>query len=325
MRATRLLVSFNIWKSLGGRSKVVIEACWNWGKVYDTPQAIPAVEEVVLAHPLKIRLIADAQIKTDKLDARALALLLRGGFIARAHVPAPATRRRKNLLRQRLCWSRMRTRLRNRVHALVDRQQETPPLPQCSDLFGRKGAHALDRLELPARDDCAITSACSKSSEARCKSRRRRSPPSMRPILRPAALLSIPGVGQILAAVIAAEIDAVERFPDASRLCAYAGLVPTTHASGGKIYHGRLLSSCNKWLRWAFIEAAWVAIGCSPYFGALLPPAQGAGQGGQHRHPHCRPSDVHHRLEPLARGPQLCSRATACRQTPTPNKNPHGG
>ena len=45
--------------------------------------------------------------------------------------------------------------------------------------------------------------------------------------------------------------------------------MPTTHASGGQVYHGRLLQACDKWLRWAFIEAAWVAVGCSPYFGAL--------------------------------------------------------
>jgi transposase len=35
------------------------------------------------------------------------------------------------------------------------------------------------------------------------------------------------------------------------------------------IHHGKLLWACNKWLRWAFIEGAWVAVGCSPYFGAL--------------------------------------------------------
>jgi len=65
------------------------------------------------------------------------------------------------------------------------------------------------------------------------------------------------------------EIDQIERFPTADKLCAYAGLVPTTKSSGGKVHHGRLLSSCNKWLRWALIEASWVAIGGSPYFGAL--------------------------------------------------------
>ncbi len=66
------------------------------------------VEEVVLAHPLKTRLIADAQIKTDRLDAFALGTLLRGNLVARAHIPRGETRARKNLLRQRLYWSRLR-------------------------------------------------------------------------------------------------------------------------------------------------------------------------------------------------------------------------
>lgn len=252
---------------LGGQSRVVIEACWNWGKVYGTLEKIAAVQEIVLAHPLKTRLIADAQIKTDKLDARALALLLRGGFIARAYVPRPTTRRRKDLLRQRLYWARLRTRLRNRVHVLVDRHEVA--LPQCSDLFGRKGTHALEALQLPAPDDLLLREhlemlevlrAQIKDQEKAIAAANEADPMTRR-------LLSLPGVGPILAAVLAAEIDQIERFNDPSHLCAYAGLVPTTHASGGHVYNGRLLQSCDKWLRWAFIEAAWVSIGCSPYFG----------------------------------------------------------
>jgi hypothetical protein len=49
-----------------------LEACWNWGLTHDVLEEIEEVEEVVLAHPLKTRLIADAQIKTDRLDAFAL-------------------------------------------------------------------------------------------------------------------------------------------------------------------------------------------------------------------------------------------------------------
>src|SRR6184192_3283918 len=52
-------------------------------------------------------------------------------------------------------------------------------------------------------------------------------------------------------------------------LPALACVLRPTHASGGKVAHGRLLPFCNKWLRWALLEASWVAIGCSPYFGAL--------------------------------------------------------
>ena len=124
--------------SLEGPSKAVVEACWNWGLVHDELEEIEQVEEVVLAHPYKTRLIADAQIKTDRLDAHALGTLLRGNLVARAHVPRGETRVRKNLLRQRLYWARLRTMLRNRIHALLDRQRGLE-LPQCSDIFGVRG------------------------------------------------------------------------------------------------------------------------------------------------------------------------------------------
>jgi transposase len=79
----------------------------------------------------------------------------------------------------------------------------------------------------------------------------------------------MPGLGPVLAAVVAIELDGIERFRSPAKLCAYAGLVPTTHASGGKVYHGRLLPFCNRYLRWAFIEAAWTAVGYDGYFGTL--------------------------------------------------------
>ncbi len=78
---------------------------------------------------------------------------------------------------------------------------------------------------------------------------------------------SLPGMGPILAAVVVTEIDGIERFPSAQKLCGYAGLCPSTSSSGGKTFQGKLLPHFNKWLRGAFVEAAWVAIGCSAYFG----------------------------------------------------------
>ena len=77
-------------------------------------------------------------------------------------------------------------------------------------------------------------------------------------------------MGPILAAVVVSEIDNIERFNSAQKLCGYAGLCPSTSSSGGKTFQGRLMPRCNKWLRWAFVEAAWVAAGCSPYFGIII-------------------------------------------------------
>jgi transposase len=258
------------FESLGGKSKVVIEACWNWGKIHDLLEDLPLVAEVAVANCLKTHLIASAQIKTDKIDGNALATLLRGNLIARAHVPAKAVRQRKDTLRQRLYWARLRTRIRNRIHAVLDRQPRLE-LPQCSDLFGVRGMGYLRKLPLPEpdltllREDLALMDLLNhqiKEQEKRIVAENQQDEATL-------FIQSVPGLGPILASVIAAEIDGIERFADSARLCACAGLVPTTHASGGRTYHGRLLWACNRWLRWALIEGAWVAIGCSPYFGAF--------------------------------------------------------
>jgi len=255
---------------LEGPSKAVLEACWNWGVTHDQLEEIEGIEEVVLAHPLKTRLIADAQIKTDRLDAYALGTLLRGNLVARAYIPRRQTRARKQLLRQRLYWARLRTMLRNRIHALLDRQPELK-LPQCSDIFGVRGLGFLRHLELAEPDQTLLREALALhdliSQQMRAQEKRIAREFKLEPDYE--RLLSVPGIGVTLGAVLAAELDAIERFPSAAKLCAYAGVVPTTQSSGGKVYHGRLLPSCNKWLRWALVEASWVAIGCSPYFGSL--------------------------------------------------------
>jgi hypothetical protein len=59
--------------------------------------------------------------------------------------------------------------------------------------------------------------------------------------------------------------DQIERFNSPSKLASYTGLVPSTYASGGKIFHGKLIPMSNKWLRWALVEAAWASIRTSPY------------------------------------------------------------
>ena len=69
-------------------------------------------------------------------------------------------------------------------------------------------------------------------------------------------LATIPGIGVTLAMLISTEIDGIYRFPSVSKLCSYAGLVPSTHSSGGKTYHGKITSEGNRWIRWALVEAA---------------------------------------------------------------------
>ena len=72
-------------------------------------------------------------------------------------------------------------------------------------------------------------------------------------------LKTIPGIGEFFAMLIRHEIDKIERFTTSNKLCAYAGLVPSTYSSGGKTYHGRIIKQGNKYSRWALIEAVILA------------------------------------------------------------------
>jgi transposase len=130
-------------------SRVVFEAGMNWHWLYEILEGEMAAEDIVLANPYKTRIIAEAQVKTDKVDAFILAQLLRGNLISSVHIGSRENRRRKEVLRQRAFFVRQRTMLRNRIHRLLGGQHEVK-LPQCSDLFGKKGLSFLEGLELPA-------------------------------------------------------------------------------------------------------------------------------------------------------------------------------
>jgi transposase len=223
-----------------------------------------------MANPLHVRMIAAAQVKTDKVDARKLAQLLRANMLPASHIPDRATRDRKEVLRQRMFWVRQRTRVRNRIHRLLGRQHNLA-LPQVSDLFGRKGRAALDALQLSPPDDVLLSQqlAVMDSINRQIAQLEKMIAGSGEADVSVQRLATIPGVGLILGNVMATEIDGIERFGSAEQLCSYAGLVPTTSSSGGHTHHGHLIQACDKWLRWAFVEAAWPAISCSAYLGGL--------------------------------------------------------
>lgn len=62
--------------------RAVLEASYAWAPMYDWLDEV--ADEVILAHPLKVRAIAEARIKTDKIDSETLAHLLRADLIPEA-------------------------------------------------------------------------------------------------------------------------------------------------------------------------------------------------------------------------------------------------
>ena len=265
---------------LDGQVRCVFESTINWGRLYDLLNRLDVVADVTLANPFKTRVIAEAQIKTDKLDARWLAELHRAGLIAVSHASSIEARRRKELLRQRCYWVKMRTSIRNRTHNILGAQEELE-MPQVTDIFGKKGREALAKAVLPKEHHRFLLDqdlAMLKQIDSQVKEAEKWIAEEFSEELNYQLLLSVPGFGKVLAAVILSEIDGIERFPGSKKLCGYSGLAPTTSSSGGKTYHGRMMREANRWLKWAFVEGAWVAVGCNAYFGGIYRKAKTRGK-----------------------------------------------
>jgi len=242
---------------------MVIESCWNWSKTYELAKDL--VEEIILAHPLKVKAIASAKVKTDAIDSRTLAQLLMADLIPQAHLRKAENRVKQRIIRHRAFLVVMRTRVKNRIHDLVDNQLLPKEVLQSKpkNLFskrgkGENGVEWLKSLEWSNEEDKRIFESAMRLIEHLSHeiSASNQMVEEIYKKDKDAQLLStIPGIGKTLAVLISTEIDGIGRFSSPSRLCSYAGLVPSTHSSGGKTYHGKITLEGNKWLRWALVEA----------------------------------------------------------------------
>jgi transposase len=204
---------------------------------------------------LRTRAIAAARVKTDAVDARTLAHLLRADLLPEAYVAPRELRDLRELLRHRVALTGMRSALKNRVHAILAKHGITR---QHSDLFGVGGRRFLDELQLreaPRRrldsllalidDFDREVGTTTAEIEQRAKADDRVD-----------VLTQIRGVGRYTAMLIIAEVGEIGRFPDARHLCAWAGLTPTVRSSDGKARLGRISRQGSPALRWALVEAA---------------------------------------------------------------------
>jgi transposase len=232
---------------------VALEATYGWEWLAELLE--DAGFDVHLAHPLRTRAIAAARVKTDAVDARTLAHLLRTGLLPEAYIAPPGLRDLRELLRHRATLVALRTSIKNRVHAVLARQGI---LPEHSDLFGTAGCEFLARLELregPRRrldslmaligDFDREIAAATREIDQRAKSDE-----------RVKLLCQIRGIGRYTAMLIIAEVGEVKRFPTARHLCAWAGLTPTVRSSDVKARLGHISHQGSTILRWALTEAA---------------------------------------------------------------------
>ena len=240
----------------------VMEATFNWPFMYDL--AGEYVERVLLAHPQKVKMIAEATVKTDKIDARTLAHLARTGYLPTAYAAPRAVRELRQLLRHRANLVGDRTRHKNRIHSILARHNLTPPV---SDLFGVQGRAFLQScqgLSLADRrsidDNLAAIDFFDRhvGEVSRCLEEEVRADEQV------TLLQTLPGVGLITAAIIRAELGEVGRFRSADQAARWAGLTPSVRASDETIHRGAISREGSTYLREAMVGAALRAVRTSP-------------------------------------------------------------
>lgn len=239
--------------SLAEDPRIVIESMASWYWLYDL--LIGNGFSVVISNPKKTKAIASAKIKNDKVDSHMLAQLLRADLISTVHVSSLETRKLKELLRHRTRLVRDATRMKNRIHMLL--MKNNHPVPT-TDLFGVKGLKYLRCIVLPHyhQEQLKVYISLYEELTARIE-------PLTKSIYRMAKenptaqlLMTIPGIGKLTAMFIIAELEDISRFPSYRNLSSYSGLVPSLNASGDKEKRGRITKQGSPYLRTALIEAA---------------------------------------------------------------------
>jgi len=131
---------------------VVLEATGNTAAIANVLRR--HVGRVIVANPLQVRLIAEARVKTDKIDAAILAQLYASGFLPQVWMPDEMTQALRRQVSRRTQIVRQRTRLKNEIHAVLAAHL----IERCpaTDLFGRKGRTWLSNQPLPTDERLGV-------------------------------------------------------------------------------------------------------------------------------------------------------------------------
>jgi transposase len=206
---------------------------------------------VSVSHPKKTRYIAEAKIKSDRVDSKAIAELVRLNALPPAYMPDQETAILREKIRRRAFLVRERVRLRTKIKSILTYEGIKPPSEH--GLFTEKGVEWLYGLDLePVESYLTIIKPLDNEIKKISKHLKELAEDDEDVRL----LMTIPGVGYYTALLVKSEIGDINRFSDGDRLCSYGGLVPSTHASGGIIRHGSITKEGSRWLRWVMVEAA---------------------------------------------------------------------
>src|SRR3954452_1671893 len=232
--------------------RAVVESMTGARHVHDTLERFGF--DVLIADAQRTKGLAPLCCKTDKIDARVLAVLSDRCLVPEIWLPDPAVRAERELARFRLHLVKHRSMLKQRIHStLINFGQPCP----VSDLFGLAGRELLQRLELPPQWRQSLDVSLHLIDELDLQiaevAKELRATRANHPYVP--LLMSAPGIGWVLAFTIAAEIRDIARFPSAAKLQGYTGLCPKVVQLGNSDRRGPLSKHGPKYLRWALLEA----------------------------------------------------------------------
>lgn len=239
-------------------SPVAVEASGGW--YWLMTELEQAGLEPHLVHALEAKRRMRGRNKSDELDAKGLAMLLYDRRLPEVWIPPARLLDLRGLMRARLAIRRHQTGLKNRILAAINRYGLRGNDPSEKDWFRGKGRVQLNTwiMGLPEHTRQATSEEwglVDEMEDAIGKLERQMAEKINR-IGYVRLLETMPGVGKLLGATLYLEIGDVKRFPTPGHLASYAGLVPRVYSSGGKTVHGRVPQDANRYLKWAFVEAA---------------------------------------------------------------------
>src|SRR5437667_1736671 len=242
----------------GQAVEVAVEACGFWPAFREVVE--PEVKRLVLVHPQRVKAIASAKLKNDRVDSATLAHLLRCDLLPESWKADRDTQARRQQVRLRATLVRQRTRLKNQVHAVLHQQGQRSPV---TDGFGKRGRQWLGQVKLPekARQTLAVCLRMIDYYTQEIEEQNRQLSVEALKDARARWLMTIPGIGVYSAMLLLAEIGNIEHFADKAGLCSYAGLVPRVRESAGKAARGGITRQGSPWM---MVEAAQVATRSSP-------------------------------------------------------------
>ena len=221
---------------------------------------------VEIADAQKVKGLAPLACKTDKIDSQVLAVLSHRDLVPAIWLPDPSVREERELARFRLHLVKHKSALKCRIHSTLINFGKPCPF---TDLFGVEGRRLLKRLQVPEPWRGNITASIELIDDLERQiaeiNRRLKEGHAEHPYVP--LLLTVPGIGWVLAFTIAAEIGEIERFPSPEKLAGYTGLCPRVNQSGEKDRRGPLTKHGPTYLRWALLEATMHALRHPAYSG----------------------------------------------------------